>query len=84
MARDTEVQNEDVKILFQGSWSAGEVDVDEVSSARAIDNDLEKTLISSWDNTLHTANEQGKKIWDSVIYRFEDCEMSSQKLHLHC
>lgn len=76
------VLDSDVRVLFQGDWSPETVITDEINSTRVIDSDFERVLISSWGDTLKVADEKNQKIWDSTIYRFESCKVSSQKLHL--
>lgn len=77
------VTDSNVQVFFQGDWSPETVITDEINSTRVIDNDFERMLISSWENTLKVAKEKNQKIWDSIIYRFESSEISLQKLYLY-
>lgn len=83
MSEKTIIKDSDVQIIFNGKYSEKDVYVEEINSTRVIDGELESNLIASWKNTLKVAKEKNQKIWDSTIYRLENCGASSQKIHLH-
>ncbi len=67
----------DIEILFSGSWQAGSVLISEQESSRHEDEDLNLKIIKSWETTKSEAELKGQKIWDSLVYRFENCLISN-------
>lgn len=60
-----------IKVLFRGGWSYRDVNLREINTSRLVDDELEDLCQESWMQMLTEATEAGKKLWDSVIYRFE-------------
>lgn len=58
------------------------VTIYEQVSSRQIDFELEELCRTRWENILLEANEKGKMVWDSEVYRFEKAELNNNTLHL--
>ena len=75
--------SQNITILFDGRWTAQNIEVNEIQSTRLVDRNLESALSVSWNNTVDAARKEGKKVWDSDVYRFEHLELSMEKLYLY-
>lgn len=76
------LSEEVVEILFNGSWSKSDVSIQETTSSRIISNEIEDLAQKSWKESLFEAKKKGQKIWDSLIYRFEDSQVKNETLRL--
>ena len=71
-----------LQILFCSQLRAQNVTIGEISSSRLLDNNLEKLCESKWGEMLASAEAQGKKLWDSEVYRFESASVRNTLLSL--
>lgn len=78
----TKMKTKKYEILFKGSFLENQVSIDECSSTRVIDPTIEAEAKKYWDKMLADAQAQGKKLWDSDIYRFEKSEREKNTVHL--
>jgi hypothetical protein len=69
-------------IIFAGALTAEQVSIQERQTTRLIDVDLQTRAEKHWQNMLAEASVQGKKIWDSQVYRFESGTIKDNQLHL--
>jgi hypothetical protein len=76
------LSEEVVEILFDGSWSISDVSILETTSSRIISDEIEELAQKSWETSLFQAKKRGQKIWDSLIYRFEDSQVKNETLRL--
>jgi endo-beta-N-acetylglucosaminidase D len=69
-------------VIFAGTLTAEQVSIQEQQTTRLIDVDLQRRAEQHWQNMLTEASVQGKKIWDSQVYRFESGTIKDNQLHL--
>lgn len=69
------------KVLFSNKHLvSNDVIIEEVESKREINNELESSCRGEWRKIIAEAKEQGRKIWESRIYRFESCRWSGNQV----
>ncbi len=76
------LSKEVAETLFSGSWLMDNVNVQEISSSRIISNKLDDLAQKNWRVSLSEAKKRGQKIWDSLVYRFEDSQVEDGVLQL--
>lgn len=71
-------------VLFKENYLPDDLTIHQVPSSRKTDPDLETKIQQNWLQIEKEALEQGKKIWDSEIYRLEHFEITKKaRLTLH-
>jgi hypothetical protein len=70
-------------VIFQGNYSQDQVSIDEVESTRLINEDLESKCKDRWNESLQQAATEGKQIWDSTVYRYENSLVKEDSLELN-
>lgn len=72
----------DPKTLLKKSFSYQDIDIVKVTSTREINSQIEADVAVVWKEKYREAIQQGKKIWDSDLYRFEKLEIKDNKVVL--
>lgn len=65
-------EDKSYQIIFKQDFNADKVFLTEVPSSRKIDPILERCARDNWEKQLVQAENAGKRMWDSCLYRFEN------------
>ena len=68
------------KFTFQGKFPAHVIYWQEVASTRKIDSRLEKLAEQEWKKLVRKCKKEGRRIWDSQLYRLEKLENYAGKV----
>ena len=69
------------KIVFTSDLRSDKVNIKEIASRRRVGNELEKISKNKWKQLVIKAKSDGKKLWESEVYRFETVKFSGGNLN---
>lgn len=70
----------EIQVILSGKWSASDILISNITSTRMIDKKIEQAALDAWEYKVQQAKLNDRRIWDSIIFRYEGFKLKNKKL----